>query len=222
MNSIDEKWKAFWYENSDFTNKTLTDDAPTKRVEWYSLPRKSSFSYGSWGCCAEQMVLLTTPNSLGHQSEGFSDDLATVIRGNLLGVPRETAQIPKNGMQNYHRSLAALEAMPNLTPLHILIECEAIEVMHRLSESGQKVGNKRNAAMWKKVAPSIHRLYFSTDHMTQTFKFDRKFLTSIPDRSVPRLFGLADKRARLASATTPIGIPRSKIERRCSQKGKFG
>lgn len=35
-----------------------------------------------------------------------------------------------------------------------------------------------------RVACSIPQLHFSTDHKTQAFKFDKKFMTFISDRSV--------------------------------------
>ena len=65
---------------------------------------------------------------------------------------------------------AGLEAMLNLTPLHILIECEAIKVMHRLSR-GEKyvIRETGHTALWNKIAPPIPALHFRTDRIMQIF-----------------------------------------------------
>lgn len=73
--SVEEKWRNFWNDTPDFTNKALISD-PTQKVEGFSLPRKSwktlnRFRTGH-GCCAQQMTRWNFASSATCDCDGLT------------------------------------------------------------------------------------------------------------------------------------------------------
>lgn len=79
--------------------------------------------------------------------------------------------------------IATMEAMLNLTPLHILIELEGVLTVERITRQGNSqqrtTSHTRN---WSKIVKTSPSLRMPTDKITTTYRFDRNFEIYIPSR----------------------------------------
>lgn len=80
---------------------------------------------------------------------------------------------------------AALEAILNLTPLHILVETEALSVLNRLKRNSDiQIKDAGHSKIYYKSKGFLPIMHLKTDYICPTFKFERSFELNIAERSL--------------------------------------
>lgn len=73
--------------------------------------------------------------------------------------------------------------MLNLTPLHILIESEAIKGIDRLAcKQGHNHIKTEHTSIWLEAMANTPALQMPSDKIPPTYRFDRNFEVNIPNR----------------------------------------
>ncbi len=78
----------------------------------------------------------------------------------------------------------AIEALLDLTPLHILVEANSLSVLSRLTrEPSSIIEDVEHSRIWYRSKIFLPTIHLKTDYITPIYKFERKFDLDIPDRS---------------------------------------
>lgn len=79
---------------------------------------------------------------------------------------------------------AALEALLNLTPLHILIKTDSLLAFGRLARDNScNMRITDHTRIWHNSIRTLPLIHLNTDHIIPKYRFDKKFELIIPDRS---------------------------------------